>query len=53
MTSCGSVHPHLASLTNARFSAVLGWQLGCGPWGFYRSTRFLPAPLKQAPQAEH
>src|SRR5699024_10975695 len=41
MTSCGSVHPHLASLENSRLSAVLGRQLGCGPWFVYCSTRFI------------
>ncbi|KFI19855.1 hypothetical protein IB75_06165, partial [Nitrosococcus oceani C-27] len=40
MTDCGSVPPHLVSLENSRFSAVLGRWLGHGPWGFYRSTRF-------------
>ncbi len=41
MTSCSSAHPHLASLTNSRFLAVLGRRLGRSPRGFYRSTRFI------------
>ncbi|GEM20136.1 hypothetical protein IB75_03775 [Nitrosococcus oceani C-27] len=41
MASCGSIHPHLTSLTNSHFSAVLERRLGRGPWGFDRSTRFI------------
>ncbi|ADE13436.1 hypothetical protein Nhal_0233 [Nitrosococcus halophilus Nc 4] len=41
MTDYGSVHPHLVSLENSRFLAVLRRWLGHGPWGLYRSTRFI------------
>ena len=40
MTDCGSVPPHLVSLKNSRFLAVLGRWLDHGPWGLHRSTRF-------------
>ncbi|ADJ28745.1 hypothetical protein Nwat_1899 [Nitrosococcus watsonii C-113] len=53
MTSCGSVHPHLASLENSRFLAVLGRWLGHGPWGFYRSTRFRGSGAPRRTEKQH
>ncbi|ADE16926.1 hypothetical protein Nhal_3916 [Nitrosococcus halophilus Nc 4] len=53
MTDCGSVPPHLVSLENSRFLAVLGRWLGHGPWGLYRSTRFIGSGAPRRTQPQH
>lgn len=50
MIEFGSVHPHLLSPTNSRFSAVLERPLGDGSRGLYRSTRFPLAGGSGAPR---